>query len=96
MQSFVQPMYINCFSENNSLFMGCGKKGNCCYDLYLLYTIFVTFEIMGCLDQLGTLIEFNKIYSRLVGKPTMWFPNRSDTNQVVQSQKQARSLKFWS
>ena len=25
----------------------------------------------------------------------MWFRNRSDTNQAVQSQKQARSLKFW-
>ena len=25
----------------------------------------------------------------------MWFPNRSDTNRPVQSQKQARSLKFW-
>ena len=25
----------------------------------------------------------------------MWFPNRSDTIQAVQSQKQARSLKFW-
>ena len=24
----------------------------------------------------------------------MWFPNRSETNQAVQSQKQARSLKF--
>ena len=24
----------------------------------------------------------------------MWFPTRSDTNQPVQSQKQARSLKF--
>ena len=24
----------------------------------------------------------------------MWFPNRSDRNQAVQSQKQARSLKF--
>ena len=24
----------------------------------------------------------------------MWFPNRSDTNQPVQSQKRARSLKF--
>ena len=31
-----------------------------------------------------------------MGKPTMWFPNRSDTNQPVQLQKQARSLKFWS
>ena len=25
----------------------------------------------------------------------MWFPNRSDTNQAVQSQKQARDMKFW-
>ena len=32
--------------------------------------------------------------SRLLGKPTMWFPNRSDTNQPVQVQKRARSLKF--
>ena len=32
----------------------------------------------------------------LVEKPTMWFPNRSDTNRSVQLQKQARSLKFWS
>ena len=26
----------------------------------------------------------------------MWFPNRSDINRPVQSQKMARSLKFWS
>ena len=32
--------------------------------------------------------------NRLVGKPTMWFPNRSDTNQAVQSQKIARGSKF--
>ena len=32
--------------------------------------------------------------SRLVRKPTMLFQNRSDTNRAVQSQKQARSLKF--
>ena len=32
--------------------------------------------------------------SRLVGKPTMWFPTRPDTNRAAQSQKQARSLKF--
>ena len=32
--------------------------------------------------------------SRLLGKPTMWFPNRSDTDQAVQSQKQVRSMKF--
>ena len=33
--------------------------------------------------------------SRLVGKPTMWFMNRSHTNQPVQAQERARSLKFW-
>ena len=27
--------------------------------------------------------------SRLVGKPTVWSPNGPDTNQAVQSQKQA-------
>ena len=32
--------------------------------------------------------------SRLVGKPTMWFLNRSGTNRPVQSQKRARRLKF--
>ena len=32
--------------------------------------------------------------SHLMGKPTMWFPNSTDTNQAVQSQKQARSMKF--
>ena len=36
-----------------------------------------------------------KDMSRLVGKPTMWFPTRSDTNWPVQLQKQAGSLKFW-
>ena len=30
-----------------------------------------------------------------MGKPTRWFPNRSDTNQAVQAQNRARSLKFW-
>ena len=35
-----------------------------------------------------------KNMSRLVGKPTMWFPNRSDTNRPVQAQKTARSMKF--
>ena len=32
--------------------------------------------------------------SRFVGKLRMWFPKGSDTNLAVQSQKQARSLKF--
>ena len=29
-----------------------------------------------------------------MGKPTMWFPNRSDTNGAVQSQKTTRSMNF--
>ena len=29
-----------------------------------------------------------------MGKPTIWFPNRSHTNPPVQAQKRARSLKF--
>ena len=29
-----------------------------------------------------------------MGKPTMVFPNRSDANQPLQLQKQARNLKF--
>ena len=30
-----------------------------------------------------------------MGKPTIWFPNRPDTNRPVQSQKMARGWKFW-
>ena len=29
-----------------------------------------------------------------MGKPTLWFPNRSDSNRPVQAQERARSLKF--
>ena len=31
----------------------------------------------------------------LMRKPTMWFLNRPDTNQAVQTQKMARGWKFW-
>ena len=41
-----------------------------------------------------TGMTFRSYMSRLVGKPTMWFPNRSDINRPVQAQKQARSLNF--
>ena len=38
----------------------------------------------------------NTIYmNRVMRKPTIWFPTRSDTNQAVQLQKMARGLKFW-
>ena len=43
----------------------------------------------------GSIGDIKVCYmSRLLGKPTMWFPNRSDTNRPVQSQKRARILKF--
>ena len=32
--------------------------------------------------------------SRVMRKPTFWFPTKSDTNQAVQSQKMARGSKF--
>ena len=32
--------------------------------------------------------------SRVMRKPTFWFPTRSDTNQALQLQKMARVLKF--
>ena len=38
---------------------------------------------------------FSSKMNRLVGKPTMWFLNRSDTNRAVEAEKTARSLKFW-
>ena len=28
-------------------------------------------------------------------KPTIWVPTRSNTNQAVESQKQAKGLQFW-
>ena len=38
---------------------------------------------------------FDKTYlSNVMRKPKMWFPNGSDTNQVVQAQKMARGLPF--
>ena len=39
--------------------------------------------------------EIAKFYmNHLVGKPTMWFPNRSGTKRAVQAQKIAIGLKF--
>ena len=40
------------------------------------------------------MVLVRKQMSRLVGKHTKWFSNRSDTNRLVQAQKIARSLKF--
>ena len=52
------------------------------------------FVMVQYFDTLLLMLFYMLYLSRLVGKPTMWFSNRSDTNQAAQSQKQARSLKF--
>ena len=53
-------------------------------------------ETLSNTELFGKLCFLRIVYlSRLVGKPTMWFPNRSDTNRAVQSQKRARDWKFW-
>ena len=44
---------------------------------------------------LGTTANQVQYLNRLVGKPTIWFPNRFDTNRPVQSLKRAKNLKFW-
>ena len=46
-------------------------------------------------EEIDTLTTKLLHLSRLMGKPTMWFLNRSGTNWSVPSQKLARSLKFW-
>ena len=40
-------------------------------------------------------INITRHLSRVMRKPTLWFPTWSDTNQAVQLQKMARGLKFW-
>ena len=44
--------------------------------------------------QLYVGLSCCKQMSRVMRKPTFWFPSRSDTNQGVQAQKMARGLKF--
>ena len=74
---------------------------NYCY-MYIFTLNFkaVTFDLDTKAEKMaGNILEStheNKYLSHLVEKPTIGFPNRSDTNRPVKLQKQARSLKFWS
>ena len=47
------------------------------------------------INFLSFFIHTHRYISHFMREPTMWFSNTSDTNQPVQSQKQARSLEFW-
>ena len=53
-------------------------------------------EVLCCttMTHLGDLEVIVIDLSRIMGKPTMWFLNRPDTNRPVQSLKTARSFKF--
>ena len=64
-----------------------------------LVSLAVRSFVLACsgIDQILTsgISKVKRNLSHLMGKPTMWFLNRSDINQAVQQQKTARSLKFW-
>ena len=49
----------------------------------------IAFKELWCLDE-----GHNFLSVEVELEPTIWILTRSDTNQPVQSQKQARSLKF--
>ena len=62
--------------------------------------VIVMVTILRVLDgNLFSHFSFYKIrksyMSRVMRKPTFWFPTWSDTNQAVQLQKMAKGLKFW-
>ena len=64
--------------------------------VFVTYTKHIRIVQCSLLSTRRIYCTFDVNLSRLVGKPTMWFSNRSDTNWSVSSQKMARSLKFWS
>ena len=49
---------------------------------------------LPCKETKNHLISLKLQLSRVMRKPTIWFPSWSDTNQAVQLQKMARGLKF--
>ena len=72
---------------NNNWLTFVQDTGNTMQGLLESVTFFFTYCIMF-------RIKFPNAMSRLMGKPTKWFPNRSDTNWSAPSQNMARSSKF--
>ena len=64
------------------------------YHLISISSALVVLSCVGCLLITGVINESINL-SRVMRKPTMWFPNKSDTNRAVQAQKMARDWKFW-
>ena len=52
----------------------------CCFFLFKVFSIYE---------------HFVNEKSLRMRKPTMWFPNRTDTDQAIQAQKMTRGGKFW-
>ena len=80
---------LSCTVTNYHSGIAIGRK-----QITLGYFSTLSDQFSRCSATKTASFEIHKM-SHLVEKPTMWFPNGSDTNQAVQSQKQARSLKFW-
>ena len=76
---------IFCLAIANILYKICNLND------FEISVIFI--KLLTCLsDCLELFLSVSSNMSRLVGKPTMWFPNGSDTNQAVQSHKQILEL----
>ena len=82
---------IGMYEDNKRTFFFISKKMKT-NDAVYLKSVMQNFVYESSIFILDVLNVFNM--SRLVGKPTMWFTNRYDTNWPVQAQKIARSLKF--
>ena len=59
----------------------------------VLYSIHTSYT-KELIRSVGQKSGYCQEMSRVVRKPTFWFPTWSDTNQAVQLQKMARGLKF--
>ena len=80
-------------SIRNRLTSQCMPGLHCYVMPVLLVCVFAYLIASSFLSTYEVSVK-ESIFELLVGIPTMWFPNGSDTNRAVQLQKQARSLKF--
>ena len=79
-----------CFRLSNLLVFLCSGSSN-------IFQVLVLW-LVKMVDQLCTSMHPTtdmQYMSHVMRKPTMWFPNRSETNQAVQAQKMARGWIFW-
>ena len=63
--------------------------------LELISTLILFTELSSLLIYLVVLEKYASRMNCVLRKPTMRFPNRSETNQAGQAQKMAGGWKFW-